>query len=228
MLMTSLSTPAIEGRDAFAAAMDAAISYGPSARERAERQLVAALQRGDDASYEVLVREYGGGMLAIARRLMRNEDDAREALQDAFLQAFRSIRFFREQARLSTWLHRIVVNAALMRLRAASRRPQVVSEELLPHFDAEGHHADPVRPLPMSPEDALEHHETRAQVRAAIAELPEQYRAVIVLRDFEELSSAEAAQVLGISENAVKIRLHRARQALRTLLIRSGSLPTKN
>ena len=91
---------------------------------------------------------------------------------------------------------------------------------LLPPFDEEGHHAEHIRPLPLSVESAIESAETRAEVRRCVEQLPEQYHAVIVLRDMQELSTAEAATVLGITENAVKIRLHRARQALRTLLVR--------
>jgi RNA polymerase sigma-70 factor (ECF subfamily) len=139
-------------------------------------------------------------------------------VQDAFLQAFRAIKYFREEARVSTWMHRIVANAALMRLRSASRRPEVAMGDLLPTFDEEGHHAEHIRTLPVSVESALESAEIRAQVRRCIERLPEQYRAVIVLRDLQELSTAETAALLEITENAVKIRLHRAHQALRTLL----------
>jgi RNA polymerase sigma-70 factor (ECF subfamily) len=191
--------------------------------DRGDRELVAGLQRGDEASYELLVRRHGGAMLAVARRVLHNEDDAREAVQDAFLQAFRSIHHFREEARLSTWLHRIVVNAALMRLRAAGRRPEVGIDELLPQFDDAGVHMESIQPLPMSVDAALESAEIRAQVRACVDKLPEQYRTVIVLRDLQELSTTEAALALGITENAIKIRLHRAHQALRTLLVRTGT-----
>jgi RNA polymerase sigma-70 factor (ECF subfamily) len=184
--------------------------------------LIAGLRAGDEAAYEELVRQHAGAMLAVARRLLRNDEDAREAVQDAFLQAFRGVDAFREEARLSTWLHRIVVNTALMRLRAASRRPEVPSGDLLPVFDGDGQHAEPLSALPVGPADALEREETRALVRACIAELPAAYRAVIVLRDLEELSTEEAAAALGVSANAVKIRLHRARQALLKLLERAG------
>ena len=97
---------------------------------------------------------------------------------------------------------------------------EVAIDELLPQFDEDGKHAESIRPLPVSIEAALENTEMRAQVRACIAELPEQYRAVIVLRDLQELNTAEVATLLGVSENAVKIRLHRAHQALRTHLVR--------
>jgi RNA polymerase sigma-70 factor (ECF subfamily) len=183
-----------------------------------EASLVDSLRRGDDAAFETIVRRYGGRLLAVARRLMRNEEDARDVLQDAFLHASRALADFRADAKLSTWLHRIVVNTALMRLRAASRRPEGFLDDLLPQFDTMGHHAEPVVALAGDPCDAVGRAELRARVRAAVARLPEAYRAIIVLRDFEDLSTAEAARALGISSNAAKIRLHRARQALVTLM----------
>ena len=191
----------------------------------ADGSLVERLRDGDRSAFDALVRRYGAQMLAVPRRFLRNEDDAREVVQEAFLQAFRALDDFRADAKLSTWLHRIVVNAALMRLRSASRRPEGFIDDLLPDFDTTGHHADPVTPLPMTVEDAVERDEIRVRVRAAVARLPEAYRAIIVLRDFEDLSTEEAAATLGISENAAKIRLHRARQALATLLGAAGRRP---
>ena len=220
MLMTTVSRCDASAMPPFLMELDTITASPAAAREQAERDLVAQLQRGEEASFEVLVRQYGGAMLAVARRLLRNEADAQEAVQDAFMQAIRALPEFRAESRLSTWLHRIAVNAALMRLRSARRRPEVVVDDLLPHFDADGHHAESIQSMPVSIETALDSAQTRAQVRTCIAQLPDQHRAVIILRDIEELSTAEAAQVLGISENAVKIRLHRAHQALRTLLVR--------
>lgn len=220
MLMTTTARHLNEPAPPFLNAEHSVIGTIVMSREQSDRDLLARLQRGDDLAYESLVRQHGGAMLAVARRMLRNDEDAREAVQDAFLQAFRAIQHFREEARLSTWLHRIVVNAALMRLRSASRRPEVAIDDFLPTFDDEGHHAEQIRPLPLSVESALESAEARAEVRKCVEQLPEQYRAVIVLRDLQELSTAETASVLGITENAVKIRLHRAHQALRTLLVR--------
>jgi RNA polymerase sigma-70 factor (ECF subfamily) len=177
-------------------------------------------ERGGTDAFEAMVRQYGGRMLAVARRLVRNEEDAREVVQDAFLNAFRALGDYRAEAQLSSWLHRIVVNTALMRLRSASRKPEGFLADLLPGFDETGRHGDPVAPMPMAADEAIERAEIRGKVRAAVARLPEAYRAVIVLRDFEECSTAETATALGISENAAKIRLHRARQALATLLTR--------
>lgn len=183
-----------------------------------ESALVAALRAGDEAAYERLVRAHAGRMLAVARRFLRQEEDARDAVQEAFLSAFRSIGDFDQAARLATWLHRITVNCALMRIRARERRPEEPIEDYLPTYLADGHQAHPARRWSASADRLLESEQNRALVRAAIDRLPESYRNVLLLRDIQEMSTEEAAQALGLTPNAVKIRLHRARQALRGLL----------
>ena len=182
-----------------------------------ESELVARLRTGDEAAFETLVRSQSGRMLAVARRYL-SEDDAQDAVQDAFVSVTRAIEKFEGNARLSTWLHRIVVNAALMKLRARKRRPEDSIEELLPRFLEDGHQANPARPWRESVQDSLERQEVRTLVRAKIDELPESYRTVLMLRDVDELDTQETAEALGISTTNVKVRLHRARQALRTLL----------
>lgn len=186
----------------------------------AESNLLARLRSGDEPAFEQLVREYGGRMLATARRLMKSEDDARDAVQDALLSAFSGLKSFSGGSQLSTWLHRIVVNAALMKLRRRRRKPEQSIDELLPRFDDQGYHVDDPRQWGAPSADLLEQRETRAQVRACIERLPETYRTVLMMRDIEELDTEEVAALLGVTPNAVKVRLHRARQALRTLLER--------
>lgn len=182
-----------------------------------EAGLLARLRDGDDAAFEELVRRQGPLLLAVARRILRNEADARDAVQEAFVSAFRALASFEGQARLSTWLHRIAANAALMRLRARRRKPEEPIEDLLPKFLEDGHHA--AHPTPwLSAERLIGEREVRDFVRSAIDRLPESYREVLLLRDIEELDTAAVAEVLCITENLVKVRLHRARQALRTLL----------
>jgi RNA polymerase sigma-70 factor (ECF subfamily) len=183
-----------------------------------EAALLSALRAGDEGAYVRLVAEHGGRLLAVARRLLRSEEEARDALQEAYLQAFRALPRFEGQARVSTWLHRIVVNAALMRLRRRKARPEEPIDPLLPSFRQDGHAAVEFRSWQESAEELLARAEIRARVRAAIDRLPETYRTVLLLRDVEELETAEVAELLGVTPNAVKIRLHRARQALRTLL----------
>jgi RNA polymerase sigma-70 factor (ECF subfamily) len=183
-----------------------------------ESALLERLRAGEDAAYEELVRAYGGRLLAVARRLLRSEEDARDALQDAFLSAFRSIGGFEGQARLSTWLHRIVVNAALMKLRSRRRKPEQSIEELLPSFLEDGHMANPPAEWQRPSGEFAERNELRKLLLEKIHELPENYRNVLLLRDIEELDSEKTAELTGLSVGAVKTRLHRARQALRGLL----------
>lgn len=190
--------------------------FGPDSDD--EPQLLTRLRAQDPAAFEQLVRRHGGWMLAVARRMLGSEDDARDAVQDALISAYRALGSFQEQSRLSTWLHRIVVNAALMKLRKRDRRQERSIEELLPRFQDDGHPAEAAVEWRVSADQAVQQSDTRELVRRCIAQLPESYRTVLMLRDIEELDTRETARLLGIEENAVKVRLHRARAALRKLL----------
>jgi RNA polymerase sigma-70 factor (ECF subfamily) len=183
-----------------------------------EADLIARIRAGNEQACTTLVRRYGGALLTCARRFLGCEADSADAVQDAFVSAFRSLGTFAGHARLGTWLHRILVNHCLMKLRQRKRRRTVSIEGLLPTFDETGHHTRPVTPWTQSPEEQLSRAETRDQVRACIDRLPEPYREIILLRDLEGLDTEQTAQLLGLSRVAVKTRLHRARQALRTLL----------
>ena len=193
------------------------MSASPELDAADEAALLRGLRSGDERAFEAMIRAYGPRLLAVTRRLLRNEEDARDALQETFLSALRSLDQFDSRARLSTWLHRIAVNAALMRKRRASKRPEQSLDELLPRFRENGMFEDHNRRWPQ-PEEAAERAEVRALVRTSIDELPDTHRDVLVLRDIEGLDTAEAAEVLHVTPNAVKVRLHRARQALRALL----------
>ncbi|HEY8535744.1 MAG TPA: sigma-70 family RNA polymerase sigma factor [Vicinamibacterales bacterium] len=183
-----------------------------------EQALVQRLRARDPKAFETLVRTQTPRMLAVARRMLPTDEDARDAVQDAFLNAYRSIDGFEGQSRLSTWLHRIVVNAALMKLRTRRRRPEEPLEVREPEFLPDGHHATRYGSWADDVEELAGREHTRQLVRDAILSLPENYRDVVILRDIQELSTEEAARMLGITPNAVKIRLHRARQTLRDVL----------
>lgn len=159
---------------------------------------------------------HAGRMLAVARRFLRCEADAADAVQEAFLSAFRSLHTFGGNCRLGTWLHRIVANVCLMKLRAARSRPAVSIEALAAKFD-DGRRESAARSLE-TPPDRLAVSELRARVRERIEALPEAYRTVLLMRDIEELSTWETSERLRITPSAVKVRLHRARRALRALL----------
>jgi RNA polymerase sigma-70 factor (ECF subfamily) len=180
--------------------------------------LVEALCRGDEDAFEALVRRETTRMLATARRLLGSDQDAQDAVQDAFLQVHRHVAEFQGGSKVSTWLHRIVVNAALMKMRSRRRKPEQELDELLPQFDDAGSWLRPIAEWERPSEELLESAETRAMVRRTIDRLPDSYREVLKLRDIDELDTEETAQMLRVSVNAVKVRLHRARQALRGLL----------
>jgi RNA polymerase sigma-70 factor (ECF subfamily) len=184
----------------------------------ADEALLTSLRRGDPQAYETLVRTLTPQLLAVSRRIVRDEEDARDAVQEAFVNAWRNLPRFEEGSRLSTWLHRITVNAALMKLRSRRRRPEEPIEDLLPTFAEDGHQTPPSEPWGEPADLALDRKRLAEVVRQQIDRLPDTYRLVLLLRDIEGLDTAEAAEVLGVTENAVKLRLHRARQALRTLL----------
>jgi RNA polymerase sigma-70 factor (ECF subfamily) len=188
---------------------------GPDAQSR----LLARLRAGDEAAFEELVRVAGERMLAVARRMLGGrEDEAQDAVQEAFLCAFRSLSSFDGRSRLTTWLHRITVNACLMRLRTQRRRPERPIDDFLPQFLPDGHQRNPSAPWKPPETSGIEGEELRSLVRAKVAELPEAYREVLMLRDIEDLSTEETAEALSLTPSAVKTRLHRARQALRGLL----------
>ena len=183
-----------------------------------DSSLVKALRAGDSAAFERLVREYGGRLLVVSKRLLSNHEDALEAVQDGFLSAFRSLDSFDGRSQFSTWLHRIIVNASLMKLRSKRRRPEQSIDDLLPTFLADGHQAAPAAPWRRSGYENAEKKELQTIVRSKIELLPDSYRIVLVLRDIEGHDTETVAQMLEISPGSVKVRLHRARQALRTLL----------
>lgn len=190
----------------------------PEPTPDADEALIAALRAGDESAYEALITGHGGRMLAAIRRILHNADDAQDALQEAFLSAFKAIERFEGQSKLSTWLHRIAVNAALMKLRSQKRRKEQSVESLQPQFTDHGHFLEPPAPWSDSAEAALEREETRQIVQEAIAGLPENHRNALLLRDIQGLSNEDVAKELGVTVNAAKIRVHRARLALRGVL----------
>jgi len=206
----------IEPRVQTDAALENRVTDGASLE--GERELLASIKRGDAKAYERLVRDMTPRMLAVARRFFPDESDAFDAIQDAFLSAYKAIDRFEGDSRISTWLHRITVNACLMKLRSRRRRPEVSIDALQPLYKDDGHPTEFASPWNVGPSAGIEAKETAAFVRATINRLPDDARAVILLRDIEGFDTATSARMLEITEASVKTRLHRARLALRTLL----------
>lgn len=189
----------------------------PCSREDDERELVSRLRQAEPAAQEYVVRSHGRRLLAVAARYV-GPDEAPDMVQEALLTAFQSIDTFRGASQLSSWLHRILVNTCLMRLRKPDRRAEVSLEEYLPTFNATGHRVHVGSSWVELPDDILAREETRTLVRASIDRLPATYRVVLLLRDIDGHDTSQTAALLGVTVTAVKLRLHRARQALREIL----------
>jgi RNA polymerase sigma-70 factor (ECF subfamily) len=193
-----------------------AVAFGLD--QQLEASLLPRLRAREDLAFEALTRALAPALLRVARRITGDEADAHDVLQEGLLSAFKAIDSFTGQSRISTWLYRIVVNCAL-RSRQRRRRTAVDIGELLPVFDDSGHHVDgPLAWRAQELSSPVEREEEQRLVREAIDRLPDTHRTVLMLRDIEGLDTSEAAEMLEISPGAVKVRLHRARQALRTLL----------
>jgi RNA polymerase sigma-70 factor (ECF subfamily) len=181
-----------------------------------DEAMLSRLRSRDKKACEECIRQHAPGIYRLALRLMRDQSEAEDVMQDAFLSAFNSIDRFDGRSTLRTWLYRIAYNAAMMRLRKF--HPEFVPMEET--GDSERH-----TPLPKEffdwsslPEREMEKTEVREELERAIEELPLKLRVVFVLRELDELSTEEAARALEISEEPVKTRLHRARLWLRERL----------
>lgn len=176
--------------------------------ETNETTTICAILAGNSGLYHELIRPHERSVYMIALAILKNEADAEEVAQEAFLKAFRNLSRFRAESKFSTWLISIALNEARSRLR----RQATVRMESLDDTE-EGSAVSPalLRDWREIPSQALERRETREMIREAVTGLPETYRQVFLLRDMEELSVAETAEVLNISISLVKVRLHRAR-----------------
>ena len=150
--------------------------------------------------------------------MLRNDAHAEDCVQDAFLNIFKNLESFRGESSLRTWMHRIVVNHVLMLLRSRKRLNEASIDDLLPDFDENGCRVEDRWSDFETPESLMERSQTKETVIALIGKLPDNYRIVLLLRDIEELSVSEVAEILNLSETNVKVRLHRARSALKKLL----------
>lgn len=183
-----------------------------------DQVLIEKIRTGDYQAFESLVTRYEAKVYRLALRMLRNPQDAEDALQETFLQVFRGLAGFEGRSQFSTWLFRLATNVCLMRIRHRETEPSKLLplEDYLPKLE-EGDSPQMIE-WADRPEDALLSKESREKMMEALDKLPPEYRAVFILRDIEGFSNAETGESLGISVAAVKSRLHRARLALRGML----------
>ena len=175
-------------------------------------------QRDDQHENEQLVRDHIGWMLVLAQKLVGERSLAEDAVQDAFIAAFRALPAFEGRSSIKTWLHRITVNACLMILRKNKRLAEQPIDEYLPEYDRYSCRIEAPWGYLATAEEILDNQRLRALVAEKVAMLPDAYRIVFQLRDIEQYDTGEVAELLDISVSNVKVRLHRARVALKKLL----------
>ena len=181
-----------------------------------ERAIIAAIVGGESQLFHDLIRPYERSVYVMALSFLHNEADAEDVAQEAFLKAFRNLKSFRGESKFGTWLISITLNEARSRLR---RRKLLPTESLDEPANEEGHISPALlRDWKEIPSEALERQEVRLMLREAVATLPTIYRETFVLRDMEEMSVAQTAEILEVTPVTVKVRLHRARIMLQKTL----------
>ena len=181
--------------------------------------LAARAAGGDDSAFEAIVSRYQARVFRLACRLT-SDTEAPDVLQETFLQIYRHLPSFRGESQFGTWVYRIATNAALMHRRSKARRPGESLDLFLPKFDADGRHlATPAElQVAASADELLDRQFLAGKARDVIARLPDLYRDAFVLRDLEEMSTADVAHALGVDAATVRQRVHRARLMVRGYL----------
>jgi RNA polymerase sigma-70 factor, ECF subfamily len=184
-----------------------------------DEALASRAALGDNQAFDEIAIRYQARVYRLACRLV-GQDDAPDVVQEGFLSVYRNLTSFRHESRFATWLYRIVTNAALMHLRARTRRPVESLEAFLPEFDATGRHCQTPAELQVAAraDELIDRRQLAEKAAAALGRLPDLYRSAFVLRDLEELTTAEVADVLGVEAATVRQRVHRARLMLRGYL----------
>ena len=183
---------------------------------KTDKQLVAMLQKGKEGAFEELVNRYKTKAFNLAMRLTRNQEDAEEVLQDVFTTLYTKIAGFKGESAFSSWLYRIVVNSAFMKLRKRKQQTAVYLEDMSVHtrqacLERDAHLVERSDSVYISKQ-------LHVSLERAIGKLPKQYRAVFLLRDVDGMSNEETSEILGLTVPAVKSRLHRSRLMLRKRL----------
>jgi RNA polymerase sigma-70 factor, ECF subfamily len=183
-----------------------------------DEEVVTRVLAGETGMFEIVMRRHNQLLYRVARSILRNDNEAEDVMQDAYVRAYEHLGQFAGRAKFSTWLTRIAVYEALARQRRGNRY-----QELEPMSELEEDPMDRFASLALNPEQQASNSQVRRLLEEAIEKLPDAYRTIFVLRDVEEMSTADAADVLEISEENVKVRLHRARALLRkSLFARAG------
>ena len=178
-----------------------------------DEEVVARVLAGETGMFEIIMRRHNQRLYRVARAILRNDGEAEDVMQEAYVRAYEHLDQFAGRAKFSTWLTRIAVHEALARQHRGNRY-----QELKPMSERDGDSMDRLASLAASPEQQASNLEIRRLLEEAVEKLPDAYRTIFMLRDVEDMSTTDAADVLEITEDNVKVRLHRARALLRKSL----------
>jgi RNA polymerase sigma-70 factor (ECF subfamily) len=196
----------------------ARVSKKTATKEPTDNDLVKLVRKGSEEAFDTIVRKYETKVFNLAMSLTRNREDAEEVLQDVFVTIYKKMASFQGKSAFSSWLYRITVNAAFMRIRKNRQEKSIPVEEITPAMEVESSEHD--KPHFPSSESITLNEELKSTLHRAIARLPDEYRNVFILRDVDGLTNKETGRILKLSIPAVKSRLHRARGMLRKKLNR--------
>ena len=183
-----------------------------------EAELIKGLLNGDQNSSKKLVETFWNELHFLATRLLADEAIAKDCVQEAFIKAITKIESYKGLGSFKAWLHQIVVNEALIELRKKSSRKEESLDELMLDFDSTGHYVNSYQGELIDVDTLQESIEVKQQIKKSIDKLPDKFRVILILRDYEGYSTKEVAEEMNMSEQNVKVRLHRARLAMRNLL----------
>lgn len=180
-------------------------------RNLSDQEIIDSVRRGNDSDYSIIVNRYKNKAFSMLRRMLKNEFDAEEILQDCFLKAYKSLSVFKGEAKFSTWFYRIVYNTALTKLSSQKRKTESEMTSVEDHFYLESAYGS----------NEIEKTNMNEFIHELISKLPERYSAVITMFYLNEMTIDEISEVMGITVSNVKVMLHRSRNALRDLILNS-------
>jgi len=180
-------------------------------RNISDQEIIDSVRKGNDSDYSIIVNRYKNKAFSMLKRMLKNEFDAEEVLQDCFLKAYNSLSSFKGESKFSTWFYRIVYNTALTRLSSQKRKTESEMTSVEDHFNLESEYRS----------DEIEREDVNQLIRKTISKLPERYSAIITMFYLSEMSIEEISEVTAMSISNVKVMLHRSRNSLRDLILKT-------
>jgi RNA polymerase sigma factor (sigma-70 family) len=180
-------------------------------RNISDQEIIDSVRKGNDSDYSIIINRYKNKAYSMLKRMLKNEFDAEEVLQDCFLKAYNSLNAFKGEAKFSTWFYRIVYNTALTRLSSQKRKTEVDMTSIEDHFNLESEYRS----------DEIEKKDVNQLIQDTISKLPERYSAIITMFYLSEMSIEEISEATGMSVSNVKVLLHRSRNSLRDLILKT-------